>query len=337
MESLHQKLFQNLSSRCATRFPIKTQPSILILTDGKMGDLVQCRGVAAELSTPEYIREQVVTPNWLTALPLPNMPLSAVDRQQDFFALDPDIIIASGRRAIPYLKAFANNPAKKAFTVFLKNPRFGRKTFDFIWCPTHDGISGENIFSTLTAPHVFTQQVLEDAKKSGKQRFGLNDEAVTGIILGGNSGSVDWDSLMTVSFAAPLAQIDTSRKLLVTSSRRTPLNLKHAVELALKNHDCWFWDDEGENPYSEILAVADQLIVTGDSHNMVSEAVATDASVYVFRPRELHKKLVRFLDSLKQETRICSNIGELDQTQVRPLNATPKIAAEIVRRMKARP
>ena len=45
--------------------PIK----ILILTDGKIGDLVQCRGVASTLTEPELVSEVVVEPNWLTALP----------------------------------------------------------------------------------------------------------------------------------------------------------------------------------------------------------------------------------------------------------------------------
>jgi len=300
-----------------------------------MGDLAQCRGVAAQLTNAENIREQVVSPNWLTALPLPNMPLSAVDRQQDFFALDPNIIIASGRRTIPYLKAFAENPAKKAFTVFLKNPRFARGSFDFIWAPTHDGISGDNVFSTLTAPHVLTSDILEAAKASAKKRHGLKNELVTGVILGGNSGSVDWDSMSTVAFAAPLAGIDPAHKILVTTSRRTPINLLNSVEMALKNHDAWFWDGEGDNPYAEILGVADQLIVTGDSHNMVSEALATNALVSVFRPKGLHKKLVLFLNKLIDENQVSSLMDKEEITPRTPLNATPEIAQEIARRMSS--
>ena len=50
--------------------PIK----ILILTDGKIGDLVQCRGVASVLTEPDMVTEVVVEPGWMTALPLPFMP-----------------------------------------------------------------------------------------------------------------------------------------------------------------------------------------------------------------------------------------------------------------------
>ena len=319
--------------RLSKRFSIKTQLSTLILTDGKMGDLAQCRGVANELSESSNIQEQVVTPNWLTKLPFPNMPLSAVDRQQDFFALDPDVVIASGRRTIPYLKAFAENSAKKAFTVFLKDPRHARGSFDFIWVPEHDGIMGNNVFSTVIAPHIYSKTVLENAKAAGEKRHGLNGQTVTGVILGGNSATVDWDGLMSVSFAAPLAQIDPTHKVLVTASRRTPGNLLNAVKLALEHHDSWFWDGEGENPYGEILAVSKDLIVTGDSHNMVSEAVATGATVNVFRPKGLHKKLISFLDVLETSGQIRSLIGGLELEERQPINATPDIVAEILRRM----
>ena len=328
-----RKTFRALSQRPLQRFSIKTHPSILILTDGKMGDLAQCRGLAAELSAPEHIREQVVTPNWLTALPLPNMPLSAVDRQQDFFALDPDIIIASGRRTVPYLKAFAENTAKKAFTVFLKDPRHARKAFDFIWTPKHDGVRGSNVYSTTTAPHIYSTTVLERSKAAAKERFKLQNQPVTGVILGGNSGSVTWDNMASIFFAAPLAQIDLTHKVLVTASRRTPSNLINAVEQALEQHDSWFWDGEGENPYGEILGVSDSLIVTGDSHNMVSEAVATTASVNVFRPKGLHKKLVSFLDELESNDQIHKLTVGFEPRTRQSINATPEIATEIVRRM----
>jgi mitochondrial fission protein ELM1 len=192
------------------------------------------------------------------------------------------------------------------------------------------------VFSTLTAPHIYSTDVLEAAKDAAIKRHNLNGQPVTGVILGGNSGTVDWDGLMSVSFAAPLAQIDPTHKVLVTASRRTPGNLLNAVKLALEHHDSWFWDGEGENPYGEILGASQDLIVTGDSHNMVSEAVATRASVNVFRPKGLHKKLIGFLDALETSGQIRSLLGGLELQERQALNATPEIAAEITRRMNFR-
>ena len=54
---------------------------ILILTDGKMGDLVQCRGVAQELSGPEKISEFVLEPDFLYSLPLPGAPVQSAHKE----------------------------------------------------------------------------------------------------------------------------------------------------------------------------------------------------------------------------------------------------------------
>jgi mitochondrial fission protein ELM1 len=43
----------------------------------------------------------------------------------------------------------------------------------------------------------------------------------------------------------------------------------------------FLWDETGENPYFGILGLADYVVVTIDSINMVSEALATGKPVYV--------------------------------------------------------
>ena len=43
----------------------------------------------------------------------------------------------------------------------------------------------------------------------------------------------------------------------------------------------YLWDGEGENPYFGLLGLADFLVVTCDSVNMVSEAASTGKPVYV--------------------------------------------------------
>ena len=44
------------------------------------------------------------------------------------------------------------------------------------------------------------------------------------------------------------------------------------------------WDGRGENPYLALLALADAIVVTADSYNMVGEAAATGAPILVFEP-----------------------------------------------------
>ena len=56
----------------------------------------------------------------------------------------------------------------------------------------------------------------------------------------------------------------------------------------------------GKNPYLGILAHADCFIVTGDSVNMVSEAIATGKPVHVFKDFGGSKKFDRFHTSLEK-------------------------------------
>ena len=66
------------------------------------------------------------------------------------------------------------------------------------------------------------------------------------------------------------------------------------------------WDGKRKNPYFGILAHADSLIVTGDSVNMVSEAIATGKPVYIFQLSGGNSKFDLFHKRLQ----------ELDKTRI---------------------
>ncbi|MEM9734152.1 MAG: mitochondrial fission ELM1 family protein [Pseudomonadota bacterium] len=308
---------------------------VWLLTDGKAGDLQQCRGVVAWLEGVEVV-ERVFKPGRLTALPLPFVPISKADKPENpaspIAPPYPDLVIASGRRTLPYLSALRfRTPATKI--AFLKDPRrLGRGMADLIWAPEHDGLTanGETIITTLTAPHPFTPERLALDKAAAQARFNLADKSVIGIILGGNSKSVSWTPTLIEQFAARLTALPENAKILITGSRRTPMDLIKTVQETLQNHDMWLWDGEtGENPYSQILAASDHLIVTGDSHNMVSEALAAPRPVHVFRPPGLAKKLTRFLDRLEKGGHILPLQTPLVNRPTKALDATPEIAAAV--------
>ncbi|MEL6505827.1 MAG: mitochondrial fission ELM1 family protein [Pseudomonadota bacterium] len=309
--------------------------SVWLLTDGKAGDLQQCRGVAAWLNNV-VVEERLVKPGRLTALPLPFMPLSGSEKPENpaspIAPPYPHLVIASGRRTLPYLSALRVHWPKTKI-AFLKDPRrMGRGMADLIWAPEHDGlaINGKTIVTTLTAPHPFTPEGLARDKAAAHARFNLANRPVIGIVLGGNSKSVRWTPTLVEQFAARLTALPDEAKILITASRRTPSALISTVQETLQNHDVWLWDGQsGENPYGQILAASDHLIVTGDSHNMVSEALATPRPVHVFRPPGLAKKLTRFLDALERRGHIQPLQTPLVDKPASALDATPEIAVAV--------
>ena len=65
---------------------------------------------------------------------------------------------------------------------------------------------------------------------------------------------------------------DTGGSLIASPSRRTPAALTVAIEALVSCHGGFCWDGRGDNPYASILALADHVIVTADSVNMIGEA-----------------------------------------------------------------
>ena len=91
----------------------------------------------------------------------------------------------------------------------------------------------------------------------------------------------------------------------------------------------FIWDGRGANPYLGILALAERLVVTGDSVSMISEALATghpvevlDLRIRAFRP---------FLNRLLERGLIRHFAGNPEMwTAAEPINST-ETAAKIVR------
>ncbi|EFL91038.1 mitochondrial fission ELM1 family protein [Ahrensia sp. R2A130] len=295
---------------------------VLILTDGKAGDVMQCRGVALNLAKESgTVEERVVDYRPWHALPF--MRPSPPRDLKEF-----DVVIASGRRAAPILCSIAC--AKDGpFTVFLKTPPWGHRSMDIIWVPSHDEFRSRSAIDTITGPHPITADALADERPSALRRFGNPTNAV-GVLLGGNSGSVSWTAEASAKFAEELKALVCNRPTFIAASRRTPQVLLDAVA----NNGWWIWDGTGDNPYRQILSVCDTLVVTGDSHNMVSEAVSAAQQVHVFRPPGLATKFQKFLDALDAKGAIRPMNDERPFAQGFECDAAAIIADEIRKRMK---
>ena len=122
---------------------------------------------------------------------------------------------------------------------------------------------------------------------------------------------------------------------MVTTSRRTQLELLKAVEQATAGSPRVLWKGVGHNLYPSFLAHADFLVVTADSVNMTGEACATGRPVFVFTPSGGSAKFTRFHNALKTygATRDLPNyMTVLDWWSYHPIDATESIAAEIQKR-----
>jgi mitochondrial fission protein ELM1 len=248
----------------------------------------------------------------------------------------PDILIAAGRRAVPYVRHVKRASQGRTFTVFMQNPRTGRRAADVIWVPEHDGLRGDNVITTLTSPHILLADVLATARCHVDPRISALPQPRVALVLGGDSAnhrflSSDAEALASIA----LDLLRAGKGLMITPSRRTPPMVISAIRRAVSQHPVFFDDGTGANPYVNILANADAIIVTGDSVNMVGEAVATGVPIHIYEPSGGHPKLSGFLDRLVGEGAVRRWSGQLEAFCYEPIDATPLIAREISRRYLA--
>lgn len=317
------------------------EPTLWVLTDGKAGDEVQCLGVAERLGVVPEIRRIAPGPPWSWLMPRgPIDPREAPEREDSPIRPPfPDIVIASGRRAVAYLRAVRKASQGRTFTVFLKDPRIGTSAADLIWVSEHDRLRGGNVLVTVTSPHRLAPTALAAARATPPPALAALPSPRAAVLVGGDSRHHRFRPQDIESFASLLDRLAGSGVTLMGSrSRRTPPALDAAVAEIFRRHGGWWWDGTGANPYVPLLALADTIVATADSTNMIGEAAATGVPILVFEPHGGHGKLAKFLEALKRHGAVHHFQGKLEGERYEPLDSTGTIAAAVLegwRRHKA--
>jgi mitochondrial fission protein ELM1 len=313
--------------------PTPEPASCWVLTDGKAGDEAQCIGVAEAIGVPFEVRQVHPRPpfSWI----MPRGPIDPGESETSpgspIAPPFPDVLIASGRRAVAYLKRVKKASGGRTFTVFLKDPRTGPDTADFIWVPEHDRLRGRNVLVTPTSPHRFSAGKLAALRDRVPHVLAALPHPRVAVLVGGDSRHHSFTSEDIDCFCDGLRSLaDTANaSLLMTCSRRTPQQLRQRLEQLAASGSSLLWDEQGENPLPLYLAMADAIIATADSTNMIGEAAATGKPIHVFHPNGGHPKIDRFLGKLEGMGIIHPFPGPLKNTTYDPLDSTPLIARRI--------
>jgi uncharacterized protein len=312
---------------------------VLALGSGTSGHEVNVLGVVEALGAPYEMR--AVEPRAPFGWTAPFGPIDPKDRSSAPGSIlappFPDVVIACGRVTVPYIRAIKREGGERVFAAFLQDPRHARSEMDLIWAPEHDALRGPNVMTTLTSPHPFSPARIAAARRAPDPRIASLPRPRCGIVLGGPSRSQHFTSAdisrLREATRAILAQ---GSSVMATPSRRTPPALIHAVREGLGSAPGFVWDGDGDNPYLAILALADALLVTSDSANMVGEATATGAPVHIFDPSggETLKRAAS-IDALIRAGAVRRFGGALERFSYAPINSSAEIAREIARRFRA--
>ena len=304
-----------------------------VLTDGKAGDEQPCLGVAEALGLkPEIRRVRRVAPfSWL-------MPWGPVDPRER-----PGAPAARSRRPSP-TSSIGVGPPRRAVSaprqagvarahlhgLPARTRAPAPRAADLIWVPEHDRLRGANVIDTLTPPHRFSPERLAAARAAPDPRLAALPRpasrcwpAATAATTASRGGR---RPLRRPSRGSPRP----ASALMVTASRRTPARPARGARAASSRGTAASCGTApAKTPISALLALADAIVVTADSFNMIGEAAATGAPDPGVRAVGRPPQAQRLPDGL-EATELCTpSTGRLEGARYEPLNSTPIIAEAI--------
>jgi len=306
------------------------------LTDGHAGNRAQASALASAIGGTvacEWTLEPRAPWRWIA----PRMVIGARHafgpRFRQSLLQPPGLAIGCGRQAALATRLLRQ---RGATTVQILDPRIDPRHWDLVIAPQHDGLEGSNVITLLGSLNPVDDPWLDAARVQFVHFSGL-PQPRTAVLLGGTSAHARFDrgafERLTSNLEVALARDGGS--VLVTASRRTPADL-----IALLRHRfveapgvVWCGPEDGDNPYAGILAWADRIVVTPDSVNMVSEACATRAPIFVFDPACVSGRPRRFLEALLHSGRIRVMDSVLAAFEVQPLRETARVARLVHERL----
>lgn len=312
---------------------------VWVLADDNPGHSNQALGLARKLGLPFEVKKMSF--NKLSGLPPILQPaglygLNDISRRQ-LVAPWPELVIAAGRRTVPVARWLARQNSNIRL-VQIMDPRVHRDEFDLIVAPAHDaGCDGSNCITTVGALNNLTHEMLSEAASIWKPVFEKLPEPRIALMVGGavGHGRFTVENAKLLGEAANRMAERVSGSLLVSTSRRTGSAQAAAIKQAITVPNYWHeWPYGDENPYLGYLAVADAIVVTGDSVSMLSDACFTGVPVYVAAMSDLPEKHRRFQVQLVEKRLVRPFTGGYFVYEYEPLDEASRVAAEIKTRFK---
>lgn len=266
--------------------------TIWILADDRAGNVNQLLGIASALNE-DFMRKDIRYTKWVK---LPNFlrgaSLIGITKESRAMlnALWPDIVLSAGRRSFPIARWIKRKSRGQTKIVQVMNPGgAGFKEADLIVLPTHDDYHGydKNVLRVSGAAHAITPARLEKERLYWESKLGKYPSPRLSLIVGGATKDKPFSAEMAHRLVDNVLDLNP-KSILVTTSRRTPKEVVDILKSRLPQDSFFYqYGDKTENPYFGLLALADKIVVTGDSISMCSECCGTQAPVYIFAPDEM--------------------------------------------------
>ena len=311
------------------------ESTIWVLADDRPGNVSQALGVAEALGRPFTIK----TIRYNAWGKLHNALRAASRRGLERWSRKaietkppPDLVIAAGRRTAPLARWLKRRYGSRL--VQMMDPGWpGRERFDLIAVPRHDAlVKAPNVIRTEGSCHRATPELMAAEAARWQDRLPDLPRPWTLVAVGGSTAHKTFGAADARALIEGCRRLDGS--LLVVSSRRTGSAAEAALAEGL-GESAWLhpWRERGDSPYLALLALADQVVVTGDSMSMCCEACANGGPVFISAPLHLTEPKHALLHQSLYEAGYARPLdGDRSPWRHESLNASKMVAEEILRR-----
>jgi mitochondrial fission protein ELM1 len=274
--------------------PDPRPPSVWILADHKLGHTTQSIGLAEALGWPYVVKQlRFNRLQWLGNRLL-GASLVSLDRSgSDAIAPPfPDLVIFTGRAAAPVARWIGGQGSGRSRLVQMgrRGVHHRADAFDlsvvcgFFGLPRH-----ARRVETLAPLTAIDDARLAAAAETWRDLFAGAPRPHVALQVGGSASAHRLDAATAARMIPEVAGWTRAAggTLHVVTSPRTGAEATAALRTAMENlgalERLYEWRPrDPANPYHGCLAVADVLVVSGDSEAMIAEAAATSRALYVY-------------------------------------------------------
>ena len=202
--------------------------------------------------------------------------------------------------------------------------------------PEHDGLRGENVFTSKGAIHYLTNSEIDQSENYLKSRVNNQKKIVT-LIIGGPTKHYKYQSKVISEIFKKIENnfLKNNYQLIVVPSIRTP---QHIIDKAQKffGKNQIIIQDVDKRAYLSALKICDHIIVTCDSTSMISEAAITGKPIYVAQmPAVKNDKRFKIFFNLFESLNIIKPLNNLvENWTYTKLDETNRIAKKLKDKIK---
>ncbi|WP_240125414.1 mitochondrial fission ELM1 family protein [Thermomonas alba] len=315
--------------------PAAASAICLAVHDGRAGNARQALALARALQPQaEALILQPRAPwRWWAPRRLPGAAFGLGAPLRTALMQPPGLAVGCGRQAALATRLLRRAGAR---VVQILDPRLPPRHWDALVVPEHDRLRGDHVITLLGSLHPVDDAWLSQGRAAFSFLAAL-PAPHTVLLVGGPSRHAALDD---AAFQALLRQLAAHARaeggsFSAIASRRTPPAWRAALGAVDAGVPGLRWRDTGDgaNPYAGLLAHADRLVCTPDSVNMLSEAAATHAPLFVWQPERVHGRVRRFIAALLERGRARALDATPAAFAVEPLRETARVAAQLRQRL----